>query len=157
MPVAGNGPYKLRVLSAQLRAAGTEGQGLRRELYKAVNAAARPLAKEIGSPANLRPYMPDPYADLLATDITVGATKSTGKNPGVAIRAKGRRHARKLKRLNDDGILSHPVFGDRKRWVDQTSHVKPGFFTDPCEKAAPDIRDQVSGAMAEISKRLTSG
>lgn len=157
MPVAGNGPYKLRVLSAQLRAAGTEGQGLRRELYRAVNTAAKPLAKEIGSAAHLRPYMPDHYADELAADMTVGAQKTAGRNPGVAIRAKGRSKKRKLKRLDADGVLSHPVFGDRKKWVDQTSHVRPGFFTDPCTKAAPDIRRQVLDAMHVIGKRITSG
>lgn len=156
MPVTGPGVYKLKVLSAKLRDAGTEGQGLRRELFKAVTVAAKPLQKEIGSAAHLYPYMPDHYADALAADIAVTATKSTSRNPGIAIRAKGRSKKRKLKRLNDDGILSHPVFGDRLKWVDQAASVKPGFFSDPCEKAAPDIRKEVLGAMHEISKRLTS-
>jgi len=156
MPVTGPGVYKLRVLSAKLRDAGSEGQGLRRELFKAVSAAAKPLVKEISSEAHLNPYMPDRYAAVLATDITVSAQKSAGRDPGVAIRAKGRRHARKVKRLNDLGILSHPVYGNRRNWADQTSHVRPGFFTDACKGAAPEIRDQVLGAMHEIGKRLTS-
>lgn len=156
MPVRGPGPYQLRVLSRRLREAGTQGQGLRRELYRAVSEAAKPLASEIRDPANLRPYMPDRYADVLASDIAVTTSKSTSRNPGVAIRAKGRRHKRKVKRLNDQGILSHPVFGDRAKWVDQASHVRPGFFTDPCTKAAPDIRAKVLGAMHDIGKRITT-
>lgn len=156
MPVTGPGVYKLRVLSAKLREAGTEGQGLRRELYKAVNKAAKPLVREIKDPANLRPYMPNRYADVLASDITVGTSKSTNRNPGVAIRAKGRAHKRKVKRLNDDGILAHPVYGNRRNWSDQTARVKRGFFDDPCRKAAPAIRDEVAAAMHEVAKKLTS-
>lgn len=155
--MAGNGPYKLRVLSAQLRAAGSEGQGLRRELYRAVNAAAKPLAKEIKDAGHLRSYMPNRYADVLAADMTVSATKSTGRNPGVAIKAKGRAKKRKLKQLDAEGVLVHPVYGDRDKWVRQTTRVRPGFFSDPCKEAAPDIRDQVLAAMREIGKRITSG
>lgn len=156
MPVKGPGVYQLRVLSRRLREAGAEGQGLRRELYKAVSAAAKPLAAEIKDPENLRPYMPDRYADVLASDISVTTSKSTSRNPGVAIKAKGRAKKRKVKRLNDLGILTHPVFGDREKWVDQTARVKPGFFTDPCKKAAPDIRAKVLDAMHDVGKRITT-
>lgn len=156
MPVSGPGPYRLRVLSARLREAGDEGKGLRRELYKAISQAARPLAAEMKNPGHLRDYLPDPYADILATDLAVTTSKSTGRNPGVAIRAKGRRKKRKVIQL-DAGILSHPVFGNREVWRTQTSHVKSGFFTDPAERAAPEIRRQVLEAMRVVGGKLTGG
>jgi hypothetical protein len=156
MPVSGPGPYQLRVLSARLREAGDEGKGLRRELLKAVTRAARPLAAEVKDAGHLRPYMPDRYADVLAADLSVTTSKSTGRNPGIAIRAKGRRHRRKVIQL-DAGILSHPVFGNREVWRTQTSHVRAGFFTDPAERAAPEIRRQVLDAMREVGGKLTGG
>lgn len=156
MPVSGPGPYQLRVLSARLREAGDEGKGLRRELLKAVTQAAKPLAAEVKSAEHLRSYLPDPYADTLAADLSVTTSKSTGRNPGIAVRAKGRRKKRKVIRL-DAGILSHPVFGNRERWVEQRSHVRAGFFTDPAERAAPEIRRQVLGAMREVGRKLTGG
>jgi hypothetical protein len=93
---------------------------------------------------------------VLASDISVTTSKSTSRNPGIAIRAKGRAHKRKVKRLNDAGILAHPVFGDRKNWVDQTARVKAGFFTDPCTRAAPAIRGKVLQAMHEVGRKITS-
>ena len=156
MPVSGPGPYQLRKLSARLREAGDEGQGLRKELYKAINEAAKPLAAEIRDPAHLQAYMPNRYAIVLAADLAVTATKSTSKNPGVAIRAKGRRHKRKVIQL-DNGILKHPLYGNRDHWFEQLSgKMKAGFFTDPAERAAPAIRDQVMGALRETGKKITS-
>lgn len=160
MPVGGTGPYKLRVLSARLREAGNEGKGLRRELMKQITEAARPLAKEISSLDHLKPYLPDRYAAILSADISVRAARSFGKNPGIEIRAKARQHKRKVKLL-DEGFINHPVFarGERSEWNwsnRQTGGMKPGFFTDPTSKAAPEIRSRVLRAMTDTAKKITS-
>lgn len=160
MPVGGPGPYQLRTLSARLREAGSEGQGLRRELMKQINEAAKPLAREISDAAHLHPYMPDRYADILATDLRVSAVKSFARNPGVSIRAKARAHRRKVALL-DSGVINHPVFarGDRRTWTwknNQTGGMRPGFFSDPCEKATPQIRERVLQAMTATGSRITS-
>jgi hypothetical protein len=155
MPVSGPGPYQLRKLSARLREAGTEGQGLRRELYKAINQAAKPLAAEIKNAEHLHSYMPGRYAEVLAADLAVTATKSTSKNPGVAIRAKGRRHKRKVIQL-DSGVLKHPLYGNRDHWFEQAHGVRAGFFAEPAKRAAPAIRDAVMDALRETGKRITS-
>lgn len=155
MPVGGPGPYQLRVLSARLRES-TEGQGLRREFFKSVSQAVKPLAAEVKDAAHLREYLPDRYADVLSADLSVTTSKSTGRNPGISVRAKGRRRKRKVIQI-DAGVLSHPVWGDRSRWVRQTSHVKAGFFTDPAERAAPGIRKHVGEAMHKVGRKITSG
>lgn len=159
MAVEGPGPYQLRVLSARLRAAGTEGQGLRRELFQAVTKAAKPLADEIGKVEHLVAYMPRRYAAVLAGDLSVTASKSTSRNPGISIKARGRAHRRKVVQ-RDEGRITHPVFarGPRRTWdwETQIKGMKPGFFTDPVEVAAPAVRDQVLAAMDRIGKRLTS-
>jgi hypothetical protein len=160
MPVSGPGPYQLRKLSARLREAGDEGKGLRRELMKQINEAAKPLAKEISDPAHLKPYMPDRYADILAADLRVSATKSFAKNPGVSIRARARARKRKVALL-DAGLLNHPVYarGERSAWTwanGQTGGMRAGFFTDPCERATPQIRSRVLQAMTETAGKITS-
>lgn len=155
MPIGGPGPYQLRVLNARLREAGSEGKGLRRELYKAINEAARPLAAEVGDTGNLRSHMPDRYADVLVGDLSVTAVKRGGRNPGVSVRAKGRRSKRKVVSL-DAGVISHPLFGRRDRWFTQSGGMRAGFFTGPAEKAAPEIRRKVLDAMREVGKRITT-
>lgn len=149
-----NGYGDLLALSARLKQMGTDGQGLRRELLKGINEAARPLTEEIRAFAHLAPYMPNRYAAVLAADIEVTAVKSISSEPSVRIRARGRAHRRKVIRLND-GIITHPVFGDRQRWVDQTRGMRPGFFTDPADRAGPAVRDRVLAAMAETARKIT--
>lgn len=160
MPVRGPGPYQLRKLSRELRLAGNEGKGLRRELFRAITVASRPLAKEIKDPAHLRSYMPNRYADVLAADLSVTTSKSTGRNPGVAIKAKGRKRKRKVQLL-DSGLINHPVYarGDRATWNwenGQAGGMRAGFFDDPATRAAPEIRRQVLDAMHAVGKKITS-
>jgi hypothetical protein len=157
-----SGAEQLRLLSARLRAAGTEGQGLRRALYRAIDAAARPLAEEIGSTAHLDPYLPNRYAAVLASDLTVTVSKRGTVNPAVTIRARGRVRRRQVVAL-EGGRMRHPVFADAKesrrdwRWVNQTAGLKPGFFTDPCRQAAPRIRDEILAAMHDTGQKITGG
>ena len=161
MSIDGPGREQLRLVTARLKEAGEEGKGFRRELMKQLDAAAQPLARKIADPAHLRAYLPDPYADILAPDLNVGAQKIFAKNPRVSIRAKGRQKRRKV-RLLDEGLLNHPVFarGPRRTWDwvnGQTGGMRPGFFTDPCEEATPEIREHVLKALTETDRKLSGG
>jgi hypothetical protein len=154
-----NGYGDLLALSARLKQMGTDGQGLRRELQKSLDDAAVPLAREIASFQHLAPYMPDRYAAVLAEDVDVVAVKRFASEPSVRIRCKGRVKKRKVVHLND-GFINHPVWaqGERKTWHwsnDQTGGMRPGFFFDPAEKAAPEIKDKVLAAMAETARKIT--
>ena len=162
MPIEGPGREQLRTLAARLKEAGTEGQGFRRELMRQLGEAAKPLARDIADPERLKPYMPDRYAAVLGGDLSVGTQRLlAGPSPRISIVAKGRVHARKVA-LIEDGVINHPVFaqGPRRKWEwssGQTGGMKPGFFSDPCEKAAPDIRAHVAEAMAETDRKITGG
>ena len=163
MSVDGPGREQLRTLAARLKEAGTEGQGLRRELLKQMDEAAKPLAREIASVPHLAPYMPDRYAAVLAGDLAVSTQRIlAGNSPRVSIVARGRVHKRKVARV-EDGLLMHPVFaqGARRTWtwlkVPQTDGMKPGFFAEACEAAAPDIRDHVLKAMSETAGKIADG
>jgi hypothetical protein len=159
--IDGPGRDKLRLVAERLKDAGEQGKGLRRELMKELDAAAQPLARKISSLEHLKPYLPDPYAVILAGDLSVGAQKIFASNPRVSIRAKAREHRRKV-RLLDAGFINHPVYarGPRRRWNwvnGQTGGMKPGFFTDPCEQATPEIREHVLAALTETDRKITSG
>jgi hypothetical protein len=160
MAIAGPGREQLRTLAQRLRDAGTEGQGLRRELMKQLDEAAKPLAREIASVAHLNPYLPDRYAAVLAADLSVRVQKLFGASARISVVAKARAHRRKLAIL-EDGRINHPVFAEGPRrgweWVNgQTAGMRPRFFADPCERAVPDIRDHMAEAMAETARRITS-
>lgn len=153
------GQYQLRLLSARLREAGKEGQGLRRKLYKQMNEAAKPLAAKISDVEHLKPYMPDEYAAILAADLGVRINKNFSRNPRIEVRAKARQHKRKLVLL-DKGLINHPVFarGERRTWRwsnAQTRGMKAGFFSDVLKDESPQIRDQVMKAMTETARQIT--
>jgi len=98
------------------------------------------------------------YAETVASDLDLPISVSTtGKEPGVSIYARargqggtGRRPTgrRRYKRL-DSGVLWHPVFGDREVWRKQS--VPPGFFTQPCEEAEPDVTRNLADALDRVA------
>jgi len=161
--MATSGQRQLYELSRRLLDAGTEGQGLRRQLSKAVGEAAKPLAAEIGSVPHLDIYLPNRYAGVLADDLSVTASQRGTVNPAVTIRARPRVRRRQLLFI-EAGFLRHPVFArdgvPRRRWTWRTQtapSVHPRFFFEPCERAVPDIRDKVIAAMHDIGQKITGG
>lgn len=156
-----DGSEQLRELAARLKAAGTEGRGLRRDLQAALEEAAKPLAAKIASADHLRPYLPDRYAEILAADLGARVAAVLGGDPRVQVRARARDHARKIALLNN-GLINHPVYprGPRKQWSwhnRQAGGMKPGFFDDACKDAGPEIKDKVMQALAETAKKIARG
>jgi hypothetical protein len=126
---------------------------LHAELYKAVSDAARPAAGAVR--AGLPAHMPNRYAAVLDSDLNLSVSRRTGVDTaGVFITARGRMKARKVKHL-EGGVLSHPLFGMRHHWYNQTSHVSAGFFNDPIARQAPQIRDKITEAMRRIADKAT--
>lgn len=155
MPGLVSGGEDFARLSRRLKDAGETG--LSRALSRAIRKAADPITREIKDPAHLRPYMPNRYADTLAADIRVTTVqRGSIRQPGVRIQAAGRAKKRKVQQL-DEGVLHHPLYGDRDRWFLQLKAMKPGFFTDPCEKAGPQVRDKITAAMRETAAKIARG
>ena len=161
MSIDGPGREQLRTLAARLKDAGDEGKGFRKELMKQLDEAAKPLAAEIADPAHLEQYMPHRYALILAADISVRSQKIFASNPRVSISAKTRRERRRKVNHLDDGLINHPKWPhhlERKKWKwqnNQTAGMRPGFFTDPCEKAAPKVRERILAAITETAGKVT--
>jgi hypothetical protein len=150
------GAQAFQILAQHLKDTGETG--LRRELTKAIHDAAQPVAAQIRSPAHLTEYMPARYAAVLSADLQVTThTRVGGTAPGVTISARAPtvgRGGRKIRQRNL-GTITHPVFGNRKRWEVQTDGMHPGFFDDPAERAAPQIREALLGAMRDVSDKIT--
>lgn len=148
-------------LAVVLRQVGQDG--LRRELYKAINDAAKPLAREISNEEHLKPYMPDRYAAILARDLSTSVSKLTGSNPGIHLRTVAPMQARSGRRkvvFLDKGFINHPKWarGERSTWKwanGQTGGMKAGFFSDPTQHAAPRVREAILAAMTEIAGKAT--
>jgi hypothetical protein len=140
---------ELESISRHLRRIG-EAE-LVRDLQKAIRDGVSPVQKAIRS--GLGDHMPDRYAAELNADLALTTSVRAGdKNPGVSLFGKARGKARKLRNL-DAGRLTHPVYGNREVWRTQTDGVTAGFFTGPCEKAAPQVRQAIIAALNDVSER----
>ena len=150
------GADALYLLAGRLKDTGEVG--LRRELDKAIRDAARPVLTEIRT--GLPDPLPNPYAAVLDEDLRLSLSERTSdRNPGVTLRAttRGIGGRRRIHQLNETGVLWHPLFGNRRHWYGQTSHVKAGWFSDAPEHSAPQVRDAILHAMNDIASRATEG
>ncbi len=143
------GTEQLRELAVKLAAA---DKGVRRELGGALAQATEPMkARTLSS---LEDYFPDRYAAVIRTDLAFPVSKRlAGSTPTVALRIRGRRARRMVRRL-DQGILNHPLFGNREHWF--VTRVRPGFFTAEVAKEADAVRTEVREVVDRIQSKLAS-
>ena len=135
---------------------------LRKELNRAVTDAAQPLVHEEKSAPRIRDYMPNRYADLFAADLKIDVFKrTTGEQAGVNLLARAPTvggGGRKVAQRNT-GIIWHPVYAQGPRrswnWKLQTAGMRPGWFTDPAEAAAPQVREAIVAAMERVALKAT--
>jgi hypothetical protein len=141
---------ELASISRHLRRAG-QGE-LVRDLERAIRRAVEPVRGEIRR--GLGDHVPSGYVEELNSDLSLTVSVRTAAgNPGVELWARNRSRARKLRDLNS-GVLRHPAWGHReRRWVPQTDGVRPGFFTKPCENAAPRVHRAIVAALADVEAR----
>jgi hypothetical protein len=121
----------------------------RRELFRGLNRAAKPLKQAVQE--SIPDYMPGRggYAAALQRSHSPRTQiKTGGRDPGIRIisRTKGgvKRSVRKL----EAGKLAHPLFGDREHWF--TQDIRPGFFTEPMEGEADAVRDEMVDAIQDV-------
>jgi hypothetical protein len=148
------GADDFRLLALRLKNMGETG--LRRELDKAISHAAEPVLTQIRT--ELPDRLPDRYAAVLDEDLRLSLSRRTGiDTPGITLRGttRGIGGRRRIRRLDTTGALWHPLFGNRRHWYGQTSHVRAGFFTGPAEHSAPAVRDAILRAMRGITDQLT--
>jgi hypothetical protein len=133
---------RLSEVSARLKDAG-EG-GLSRALAAAIGKAVEPLEREVRD--GLAPRLPNRYAEVIGSELDIfRRTFSDPDGARVTVYARtGGSAKRKLRRL-DDGILWHPLWGDRKEWREQ--QVGPGWFSGPARDAAPAVRQEIGKAI----------
>ena len=143
------GAEEFGVLSRRLKAMGDDGKGLRKELYAGLNRAAKPAREAVK--ASIQSELPHRggLADLIAGDTKVTFNKrGLGPNPSIRITSKSPHEIRKL----NQGILRHPLFGNRKVW--QSQKIPAGAFTDPIEKLAPQMRQDMEQVIRRVAAKV---
>ena len=145
------GGENLARIARELRETGSGG--LRRELLRGVRASARTAIPDVELAAlDHLPRRGGLAARVAAQRYAVRASL-TGDRARVRIIGQGMRELR----LIDQGMVRHPAWGTRSRWVLQTRGITPGFFTGTLRQRAPEVRRQIDQVMRDIKVKIEKG
>jgi hypothetical protein len=144
--VTSHGAEKLTRLGVAIKAAGDKD--LQRELRRAMQRGGKPLKEAARRGALERLPKRGGLAERVSTSKFGVRTTTSGK--GAAVRIVGQ-SGYDLQGM-DDGLIRHPVYGNRKNWVSET--IAPGWFFDAEEAAAPKVRDELIQAIDVVAAKL---
>ena len=132
-------------LSKALKAAGQKD--LRKELHKAVAAAAKPVIPAVREDARRDLPKHGGLNERIARKPLRAQTRTGEKTAGVRIVGS------KVDPRINEGRVYHPVFGRRPGVVQQVPSAK-GYFTDTIARQAPEIRSAVLQVLDEFTDRI---
>lgn len=135
---------------ATARALKAYGRGdLRKELYRGINRAAKPL--KLNAKQRARTVLPRGGGLAKRVARTSLRTKALagGRNAGVRIVAQPNAVSDPLS-INR-GRVVHPTYGHEPFVVQQ---VTPGWFTKPMEDGAPVVREEMLKVIDTVGKKL---
>lgn len=145
------GARDLELVGKRLKA---QGRGdLRKELLKGIRTEAKPAVADVKASARANLPQRGGLAAIVGGSSFGVRTRLTGNSAGVRITGTSR--SVKGMRAINAGRLRHPVFGNRKTWAEQ--HVEPGFFSEPIERRAPQIRGGIERVMKRIANDVERG
>ncbi len=141
-----SGELKLARVGAAIKASGDKD--LERALDRGMRRSAKPLKAAARYGARRRLPTRGGLAERVAESKFGVRVTSSGKRTGVRVVGRSGYDLQGL----DEGLVRHPVFGNRKRWVSET--VRPGWFSDAEEGKAPEVRDNIDHALDELGREL---
>lgn len=160
------GVEQLSALSRRLHDAGRKD--LDRQLDKAARRAGDQVVEAVERDVDL--YMPRGYERVFKASMQFRTTvrKAHGSRVTISLVARGKISARQIRNL-ERGELRHPVYGRwrtrrgksrgkhayRNPWVEQ--RIRPHFFTEPANHAAPKVRGEFLEAMRAVADKITEG
>lgn len=142
------GADKLERLSKALRDAADKD--LKKELGKGVRRAVRPMRETFK--AGALGFLP--FRGGLAEEVADGMrfrTKIRTGGSSVGVRVVAALPGHDLAAMNR-GRLAHPVYGNRRVWVNQ--QIRPDWWDDSGLTAAPAVRVELVKAIDEVAAKL---
>lgn len=150
------GADDLKALAKKIRKV-SEPKQIRKDLTKGLKAGAKPAAEKVKAAALALPDTPGNKSTGLRRKmarVTNVQVRTGGNQAGVAVRLSRARMGDQaaLPTVTNKGQWRHPVHGNRKVWVTQTS--RRGWFDEANRRAAPMVRKSLKKTIDDIEKRL---
>lgn len=141
-----HGVDQLQAVTRALREIGDKD--LRRELYKGLNRATKPLKEKAKDAARSKLPRRGGLNDYVAAATIRTSSRGGGANPGVSLKVTKGKHD--LKAI-DQGKVRHPVFGHGPM---VTQSVTPGWFTKTLEDSADPVRKELVDVLDDMAKKV---
>ena len=138
------GAEKFLRLSKSLKAAGD--LEMRKELNRSLREVTKPLIAETRLAARERLPKRGGLNVSVAKARQRVQIRTGAKTAGVRIVASG------AVRGANAGVVRHPVFGNRARFVSQT--VPGGWFDQTLESSAPQVRVEIQAAIGRVERQI---
>lgn len=139
------GAEQLGDLARALRREGDSGKGLKRELYRGLQRATKPLKAKAQQEALASLPKSGGLNQVVAAKSKITTRILTGSSPRVSIQAKG------VGVTTDKGFVRHPVFG-RDGWT--TQRVAGGWFTKTMQDSASAVAAELNDAIDDVADRI---
>lgn len=138
------GADEFHKLSKALKAAGRTD--LRKELNKALRDAAKPLIAKTRAVARAQLPHHGGLAESVAKAPQRVQVRTGDQTAGVRIVASG-----PVKGANS-GVVRHPTWGNREKFVEQK--VPGGWFDETLADSAPEARPHLEAALEQIAEQI---
>lgn len=148
-------PVEVRGADDFLRAARAMRDAGRGDLLKEMQKALRKAPKTITQQSRQRALSSLPSSGGLAQRVARAPQRVTaraGNTTAKVVLRVGKKGSGA--RGADDGLVRHPVFGNRRAFVGQ--RVTPGWFTQTARNQAPQVRREVTDTLADYAARLAA-
>lgn len=143
------GLRELKHLGEQMKDAPQE---LRREMFRGINRATKePRRQTLKELAERLPHSGG-ASTAIRKDTKLNTKRNMrGRNVGIRVIAKS---PRTVQRMNNRGVLRHPVFGNRSIWIAQDVPGLQGWFDEPMEKSAPQVRQEILEVLDNVANKI---
>jgi hypothetical protein len=151
------GAADLQALAKRIRTV-ADAKQVRRDLTKGLKDGTKPAVALVKTAALALPDKPGNKSRGLRKKmarVTNVQVRTSGRSAGVRVRLSRARMGDQagMARVTNNGKWRHPVYGNRKAWVTQTS--RRSWFDDANRRAAPQVRRAVKATIDDIQKRLS--
>jgi hypothetical protein len=130
-----------------------DAKALRRELARGLNSATKHVRGQMTEVIPAALPKRGGLAAQMQSQVRSSTTAKSGKWAGVSIRFRSSGYD---VRTLTGRRLRHPVWGNRKVWVDQTAGVDPAIFTAEFTKQSPQVQRAIVEVLDGIARKVTN-
>ena len=141
-----NAEVELPLLAARLKAAGAVG--LRAEMVAGLRAVAKPMVPLLQQSARTRLPRAGGLNEVVASQKPKVQVRTTGRTAGVRVRSQVKGN------YTNTGTWRHPVFGDRKKWVQETDDHAAGWWDDTIEAHGDEAKAAAMGVLRAVGRQV---